>query len=306
VILAGGDGKRLLPLTRPITGDDRPKQFCCVVGRQTLLQQTRRRLSNIIPERRTLVVLTKSHEPYYADELAHLAPSCLLIQPQNRGTAPAILYSLTQLVRRDPEGVVAFFPSDHHFSRDSALRAHITSAFREARSHPDVVILLGVTPDTPETAYGWIQPGAPLADAQRTALFQVERFWEKPSAPVARSLFVLGCLWNSFIMVGRVQTFLDLTHRALPELCRAFAPIGANDSADPAILDSVYAPLPSVSFSVQVLSAYPTALGVLRADGLGWSDLGEPVRVLALLSRERMRAGELGRSHGSTVTPLSA
>ena len=67
VILAGGDGSRLLPLTRQITGDDRPKQFCCVVGRERLLYQTRRRLSKIIPERRTLVVLTKSHEPLSVD-----------------------------------------------------------------------------------------------------------------------------------------------------------------------------------------------------------------------------------------------
>jgi mannose-1-phosphate guanylyltransferase len=100
VILAGGDGKRLLPLTRRITGDERPKQFCCVIGRETLLHQTRIRVAGIVPPYQILVVLTKGHEPFYADQVDDLLAECLLIQPDNRGTAPAILYSLTR-VRMD-------------------------------------------------------------------------------------------------------------------------------------------------------------------------------------------------------------
>jgi mannose-1-phosphate guanylyltransferase len=72
VILAGGDGKRLLPLTRRITGDDRPKQFCAIVGDETLLQQTRRRVSRLVPRWRTLLMLTKTHESFYVDQVAGL------------------------------------------------------------------------------------------------------------------------------------------------------------------------------------------------------------------------------------------
>lgn len=91
VILAGGDGKRLLPLTRRITGDDRPKQFCAIMNGVTLLDQTRRRVRRMIKPAQTLLVVTKTHERFYADQLAGTPSSCLLVQPHNQGTAPAIL-----------------------------------------------------------------------------------------------------------------------------------------------------------------------------------------------------------------------
>src|SRR6266436_6080746 len=81
VILAGGDGKRLLPLTRRITGDDRPKQFCALTGGETLLDQTRRRVSAMIADRQTLFLLTQTHERFYANQLAGVAEERLLIQP---------------------------------------------------------------------------------------------------------------------------------------------------------------------------------------------------------------------------------
>src|SRR5579863_2114422 len=110
VILAGGDGKRLLPLTRRITGDDRPKQFCALTGGDTLLRQTRQRVGRAIPPSQTLLVMTRTHERYYADEATGVPSSCLLIQPYNHGTAPAITYSLTRILQMDPDRFVAFFP----------------------------------------------------------------------------------------------------------------------------------------------------------------------------------------------------
>jgi len=79
VILAGGDGKRLLPLTRRITGDDGPKQFCALGGGETLLKQTRQRIGRMIPGPQTLLVMTRTHERYYADEVTGVPSSCLLI-----------------------------------------------------------------------------------------------------------------------------------------------------------------------------------------------------------------------------------
>src|ERR1700692_3694639 len=107
VILAGGDGKRLLPLTRRITGDDRPKQFCALTGAETLLKQTRRRAARMISGSQTLLLLTRTHERYYAAELTEVPSSCLLIQPHNHGTAFAIAYSLTRLRQMEPQGLVA-------------------------------------------------------------------------------------------------------------------------------------------------------------------------------------------------------
>src|SRR5580692_6560936 len=112
VILAGGEGVRLKSLTRLVTGDDRPKQFCPLVGGRTLLAQTKERVARSIPAERTMFVVMNSHERFYSDELKSVSPLHLIAQPSNRGTLPAILCSLIRIHRQDKDAVVAFFPSD--------------------------------------------------------------------------------------------------------------------------------------------------------------------------------------------------
>jgi mannose-1-phosphate guanylyltransferase len=279
----------LLPLTRRIAGDDRPKQFCAVLGNETLLRQTQRRVSQLVRPWRTLLVLTSTHESFYADEVAGIPSSRLLIQPSNQGTAPAILYSLLRLWEMDPKGLVALFPSDHHFSDDDAFSRHIDSAYAAAASRPEMVILLGIPPETPEAEYGWIEPGSPVPDS----VCRVSRFWEKPSGSIASSLMERGCLWNSFVMVGYVHAFLHLIRHSLPGLVEAFESIRSYlfTAYERAALCELYSGIRATSFSQDVLAAQPNDLAVLRANGLGWSDLGEPSRVRSLLERQGRPGG---------------
>ena len=284
VILAGGDGKRLLPLTRAITGDDRPKQFCSLTGGETLLQQTRRRVSQAIPETQTLLILTRKHECYYADEVKKVQSSCLLVQPHNHGTAPAIAYCVTRLQQMDPRAFVAFFPSDHHFANDQAFVGSIESAFAQAKSQTDRVILLGIEPEAPEEAYGWIEPGPPLPGDLTNTIFEVTRFWEKPTRATASHLMRGGCLWNSFVMVGAVSAFINILQHTLPNLLACFESFWATTAPgmEDKVLSGLYLRVPATSFSDEVLSARPSGLAVMRARGLGWTDLGEPERVLSM------------------------
>jgi mannose-1-phosphate guanylyltransferase len=285
VILAGGEGKRLLPLTRRITGDDRPKQFCALSGGETLLKQTRRRVGQTIPGPQTLLVMTRTHERYYADQVTGVPSSCLLIQPHNRGTAPAIAYSLTRLRQMDPHGLVAFFPSDHHFANDEAFNTHIDCAFAQAKSHPERVILLGIEPESPEEAYGWIEPGSPLAGGPGIFMSEVSRFWEKPSRRIASHLMRRGCLWNSFVMVGAVGAFIKMIRHSLPNLLACFESMWATmtPGMEDEALRGLYLKVPATNFSDEVLSARPSDLAVIHGRGLGWIDLGEPERVLSML-----------------------
>lgn len=288
VILAGGDGTRLLPLTRRITGDDRPKQFCSVMGRETLLEQTQRRISRLVPKQRTLLVMTRAHEAFYAHDVEALQPSEMLIQPQNQGTAPAILCSLLRLREMDRTGIVAFFPSDHYFSDDEAFAGHLDSAYVAAVALPERVVLLGIPPDGPEVEYGWIEPEMSTGKPMPGCVSPVKRFWEKPHQRLATSLMAQGCLWNSFIMVGHIGAFLTTLRRALPAMFEAFESIRSSvlTPSEGMELNKLYSRIPATSFSQDVLSVQPGALAVLCAAGLGWSDLGEPGRVFSVLERK--------------------
>src|SRR5947207_1030265 len=153
VILAGGDGERLRPLTRILSGDDRPKQFCALLaGGRTLVQQTQARITQSIAPSRMVVVLTSQHEPFFADQFAHVPPERLAIQPYNRGTFAAILFGLSRVIRHDPDAVVGFFPADHHYIHESRFVAGVGAAFAAADSNGNRVILLGAKPRYPETS----------------------------------------------------------------------------------------------------------------------------------------------------------
>ena len=290
VILAGGEGVRLQSLTRLVSGDDRPKQFCALLGGTTLLDQTRRRIQRSISQRRTLFVLLRAHERFYTQELWRVPPDQTVVQPTNRGTLPAILASLMRIVRGDQrhgqEAVVAIFPSDHYYADEQQFRAGVELAFGMAETNPESVVLLGAPAKHAETGYGWIEAEAALSSHSHDGLLRVKSFWEKPSPPVARDLLNRGCVWNTFVMVGRTQAFLDMVRSCAPGLYQAFEPMLARWSpeTDEEVMRAVYEGTATADFSQSILSANPERLRVLCLGDVGWSDLGEPGRVIGVLA----------------------
>ena len=289
VILAGGDGTRLKSLTRHIAGDERPKQFCSVLGHRTLLEETRSRTALELAPERTLYVVNRVHKNYYAPILSDEPTENLVVQPSNRGTAPAILYSLLRIAARDPKAVVAFFPSDHYISDNEKFMAQIRIALDTARDRRDLVVLLGFDPESPEVEYGWIEPAQPIRGHAK--VFGVRRFWEKPHKMLAQVLQLRGCLWNSFVMVASVQALLEIIESAIPELYRSFVGTTLHfaSQAESTVIAALYARLSEVNFSHQVLAQKPERLAVLKVTGVRWNDLGEPKRVLASLDMAGVR-----------------
>ena len=284
IVLAGGDGIRLRPLTRLICGDERPKQFCPLYGGTTLLEQARRRAQRIIRPEQILFSLNRAHEDFYLRALVD-CPSQRVVQPRNRGTAAAIVSSLLAIARKDQDATVAVFPSDHYYSDENVLAEAVERALALTRREADSVILVGAKPDNPEAEYGWIEMGEPAQG--RTDSFRVRGFHEKPSPQVARFLFEQGSLWNTFVMVGKVIAFLEMICSAMPGVLgtfQQFPPLRA-PGEELRIPDSLYARLPSSDFSRQVLSIETRRLIVQRLGDVTWSDLGDCARTVTALSR---------------------
>ncbi len=292
VILAGGDGSRLKSLTRMITGDERPKQFCPILNNKTLLDITRKRVGLRIKPENIFYSLTKKHEKFYQSNLFDVKSSNLVIQSENKGTAPAILYSLLRIAAINPNATVAFFPSDHYFSDDEALMSNVEKAFQNSEENSQSIVLLGIKPEKPETSYGWIEPAETGIPINPLAATQVKRFWEKPSLESAKYLFNKGCLWNSFVMVGKVSAFLEIIKQKLPSLYHTFNYSKAvfNTPTEFSAINSLYSQISEINFSSEVLEKCVENLLVLSVTDTSWCDWGEPNRVLGTLSNLGVKA----------------
>jgi len=272
MILAGGHGTKIRSLTRRIAGDARPKQFCRLLGEKTLLEQTRRRAMCLLSPERTFIVVVRRHEAFYAPLLGDVPSERVVVQPDNRGTAPAVLYGLLRLRAVAHEASVAVFPSDHYISDDEAFMAHVESAFELVHARPDRLVLLGVMPDA--AAVG-SEPGKRITDLAWPDAYQVSRFWEKPTPTLAQTLLTKGCLWNSFVMVGDLAALLALIKEAVPDLVDSFGPVLSRLTTpwEDARVRQLYSRLRPTDFSRQVLAVLPASLSVLALRGVAWSGL---------------------------------
>jgi mannose-1-phosphate guanylyltransferase len=294
VVLAGGDGTRLQAFTRQLSGDERPKQFCPLLGSRTLLSATRERLALIVKPGRLLCVVTRHHEQYYRDELRDLNTACLIEQPSNRGTTLAIAAAVARCEILASEPVLGIFPADHHYTNPGRLRRVVAAAYRMARFDHRRVFLVGALADRPETEYGWIEPAEPLAVPAQVALRrhrvrQVAGFVEKPVPELAVTLMSRSCLWNTFVLVGRSSAFRNLLNLAKPGLVDTVAELDSipDRRAAAAAMAGLYATVPASDFSRDVLAARPDRLGVIDLVGSGWTDLGQETRVLEVMSSRK-------------------
>lgn len=287
VILAGGDGLRMREMTEKLAGCETPKQFCAVLGDETLLTTTRKRVALKFGREKTFYCLTQTHERFYTSPLVDVHRKNKIIQPSNKGTAPAFLYSLLRLSKLNPDANVAFFPTDHYISDDVVFMDQVEAAFGVVAKKPEAVLLLGIEPLSPNTSYGWIEPCGELADFSVAEIQKVKCFWEKPTTKKAADLLAKGSLWNSFVMVGKVSRLLGLFRKHLPSLYRLFCAGSSTlgNSAERMTVSTIYRMIGSRNFSLEILEKCAEELYVLRCSGFAWSDLGEPREVLLKMAQ---------------------
>lgn len=286
IILAGGEGARLRSFTRTLAGKEIPKQFCRLIGNSTLLEQTRRRVALSVDPARTFFAVTRAQSLFYEELLADVPAERMVVQPSNRGTAPAILYSMMRVAEACPNSSLAVFPSDHYIDSDERFMAHVDEAFDAVEREPNLMVLLGISPNSPEPSYGWIEPGVRL-DATLGHLFSVRRFAEKPTPEEAARMIGRGGLWNSFVMVAKTRRLLQLADRALDALASSMSAIRPSMYTvfEGAAIERLYLRIPPMNFSHEVLARFPEELATIPVFGVDWSDIGEPKRLAALFKR---------------------
>jgi mannose-1-phosphate guanylyltransferase len=283
LVLAGGFGRRLESITRALYGKPVPKQFCRLGGSRSLLQDTVGRLGPRVPLERTVVVADAS--------LAHLARqqvgtrgASVIGQPSDRGTAPGVLLPLMHILLEDPEATVVVTPSDHAIADEVCFQEGVGLVAGVVEREEDQIVLFGVEADTPRTDYGWIVPGESLGYGHNGTLRRVKRFTEKPRLERARALLASGALWNTFVMVGKGKTFLDLYRRRLPEIARFFDTFARMDAdRRGAWLATNYHEVPRASFSRDLLQTAPNLSVYTWPASLAWTDVGTPDRLFEWL-----------------------
>lgn len=263
VILAGGSGTRLWPLSRTAL----PKQFLALEGSTTLLEATIQRLAPLVAPQQVLIVSSESAAK--GEALVHLAPYASLLEPVSRNTAPAIGIAALKLALDEEDAVMVVLPSDHVIRNVPAFQSCLTQAITAAIDGK--LVTFGITPTHPETGFGYIKTGkAP------DALKPVHAFHEKPDLATAeRFLAEGGYYWNSGMFVWKASTILAAIREFLPALAAVLDAMREDVSRGASFNDALkrhFADAPSISIDHGVLEK-SSELFVVPAD-IGWSDVG--------------------------------
>jgi mannose-1-phosphate guanylyltransferase/mannose-6-phosphate isomerase len=276
VILAGGSGCRLWPLSR----QHLPKQFLVLDGNASLLQTTIDRLSPTIDTKNVLIVTQEAHakgEAYHA-----LLPYRALYEPAGRNTAPAIALAASYLMAEGGDPVMVVLPADHIIKDEVRFRAHLDIAIRAAENGK--LVTFGIQPTRPDTGFGYIKAHC-SGDAQ---VCEVERFTEKPDLPTAESFLKEGgYYWNSGMFVWRASVILAEIQRYLPEVHRIAQSILDESRAGKPfqlVVEEHFAAMPSISIDYGVLEK-SDRVSLIPCD-IGWNDVGSWQAVHEISSKD--------------------
>ena len=263
VLLAGGSGTRLWPVSRELY----PKQLAKLVGKESLIQGTLRRLVPPFPAENVRVVCGEQHAHEIArhmEDIGMPADGRIITEPAARNTAPAILLACLQICEAAEDAVLGIFPADHVIGNVSAFHAKLAVAMELAAQGR--IVTFGITPDYPETGYGYVEAGPAVEGAALT----IRRFVEKPDLDTARRYLAAGnFFWNSGMFAFRASVILDEFRAHQPRLLQALERICVPGQPIP---QEDYRQLPDLSIDYAVMEK--TDRGVVLPSDFGWSDIG--------------------------------
>lgn len=268
--MAGGGGTRLWPVSRK----EKPKQLLPLIGQETLFQSTVKRLQNLFPPERILVVTIAEQAQEMQLQAPEIPVENYLIEPAPRGTASVVGLAAMALKKRDSNAVMAVLPSDHFIRNVDLFHYLLKTAFEVAENK--YLVTLGITPTSPSTAYGYIQQGQALNEKYNYPTYSVLRFIEKPNEETAQKLIRTGDhSWNSGMFIWHVDTILNEINKQMPELSKELNVIESawGTEKQKEILAKHWQDLKNQTVDYGIMEK-AEKVAVLPAGGLGWSDVG--------------------------------
>ena len=313
VILCGGSGTRLWPLSR----SGFPKQFLCLTGDDSLFQQSAKRL-NVLGEQgddvsEPIIICHEDHRFLAQEQLreAGIGLGAALLEPVGRNTAPALTLAALHAIEQGQDPILLVTPADQTVTDSEAFTFAMHQAIKSAEAGG--IVILGIQPDRPETGYGYIKA---ISGVTRGAVSQVEKFVEKPDSETAqRYLAEGGYFWNAGMFVLKASVWLKALNEFRPDIANATQAAWHNKTSDAKFVRPgkvEFAAVPSESIDYAVMEQCPSsqfAIHMVKLDA-GWSDLGAWDAVWGVLPKDAQGNAHVGDvlltdSHNSLVQATS-
>ena len=270
VIMAGGGGTRLWPLSR----QSRPKQMLRLIDERSLFQTAVQRLQGVFTPERILVVTVTDQADQLKEQCPQIPEENYLLEPMPRGTASVVGLAAIAIRQRNPQATMAILTSDHFIGNEERFRQLLLAAHDVAQE--GFLVTLGIAPSFPATGYGYIQRGALLGTYREMPVYRVARFKEKPDDEQAQAMLAAGDhSWNSGMFVWQVDQILGEFSRQMPGLATSLEEIGqAWDTERQAIvLNRLWPGLQAETIDYGIMEG-AREVAVIPAEGLEWSDVG--------------------------------
>jgi mannose-1-phosphate guanylyltransferase len=282
VILAGGTGTRLWPLSRQAC----PKQALQLIGERTMMQHAVDRLAPLFAPDHILVVTRGEYAPLLGEQVPEVPAENFILEPEGRGTAAAIGLASIHLKQRDPDAVMAILTADHYIGDVPAFQQAVQTGYAAAQA--DWLVTLGIHPDFPSTGFGYIHQGAQVMAVDGQVVYRVESFVEKPDGETAQKMLAAGGFsWNSGMFLWKAGTILAQFEQLMPELYQELERL-AGHLGQPDYLDVLQAIWPTVKKETidYGIMERAKAAAIIPVE-IRWTDVGSWGSLEGLLPTDR-------------------